>query len=72
MGIASPSHLIIILVLLLLMFGAKRIPELARGLGEGMREFKKGTSELGGDEQRQENRSDSTSEDLTDNDESRK
>lgn len=35
MGLTSPSHLIILLVILLLLFGAKKIPELARGLGAG-------------------------------------
>ena len=43
-GLESPIHLIIILVIVLLLFGAKRIPELAKGLGTGIREFKKGTS----------------------------
>jgi len=42
-GLESPAHLIIVLVVVLLLFGAKRIPELARGLGAGGREFKKGT-----------------------------
>ncbi|MCA1731519.1 MAG: twin-arginine translocase TatA/TatE family subunit [Actinobacteria bacterium] len=37
-------ELIIVLVIILLLFGAKRIPELAKGLGSGIREFKKGTS----------------------------
>ena len=41
-GLESPTHLIIVLVVILLLFGAKRIPELARGLGAGVREFKKG------------------------------
>jgi len=44
-GLESPSHLIIVLVIILLLFGAKRIPELAKGLGTGMREFKRGISE---------------------------
>jgi sec-independent protein translocase protein TatA len=39
------TELIIILVIVLLIFGAKRIPELAKGLGTGMREFRKGVSE---------------------------
>jgi len=41
-GLESPTHLIIVLVVVLLLFGAKRIPEVARGLGAGVREFKKG------------------------------
>ena len=40
---AGPMELIIVLVVILLLFGAKRIPELARGLGRGVREFKAGT-----------------------------
>ena len=43
-GLASPSHLIIVLVIILLLSGAKRIPELARSLGTAMREFKMATS----------------------------
>jgi sec-independent protein translocase protein TatA len=39
-GLASPSHLIIVLVIILLLFGAKRIPELAKGLGSGIKEFR--------------------------------
>lgn len=41
-GLESPVHLIIVLVVVLLIFGGKRVPELARGLGAGVREFKKG------------------------------
>jgi sec-independent protein translocase protein TatA len=45
MGIGSfgGTELIIALVIILLLFGAKRIPELARGLGSGVREFRKGS-----------------------------
>ncbi len=43
-GLASPSHLIIVLVLVLLLFGAKRIPELAKGLGTGIKELREGIS----------------------------
>jgi sec-independent protein translocase protein TatA len=43
-GLASPSHLIIVLVLVLLLFGAKRIPELAKGLGSGLKELREGIS----------------------------
>jgi sec-independent protein translocase protein TatA len=38
------TELIILLSIILLLFGAKRIPELARSLGRGKREFHKGTS----------------------------
>jgi sec-independent protein translocase protein TatA len=43
-GLASPSHLIIVLVLVLVLFGAKRIPELAKGLGTGIKELREGIS----------------------------
>ena len=43
-GLASPSHLIIVLALVLLLFGAKRIPELAKGLGTGVKELREGIS----------------------------
>jgi sec-independent protein translocase protein TatA len=47
MGIGScgGTELIIALVIILLLFGAKRIPELAKGLGSGVREFRRGTRE---------------------------
>ena len=38
----QPTHLIIIGVLLLILFGAKRLPELGKGLGEGLKGFKDG------------------------------
>ena len=44
LGTVGPTELIIVLTIILLLFGAKRIPELAKGLGTGIREFKKGTS----------------------------
>ena len=40
------GEILVILFIVLLLFGAKRLPELARGLGQGMREFKKATSEI--------------------------
>ena len=40
MGLDNPLHVVILLVVLLLVFGAKRLPELGRSLGEGMRGFK--------------------------------
>jgi sec-independent protein translocase protein TatA len=38
------TELLILLAVVLLLFGAKRIPELAKGLGSGVREFKRGVS----------------------------
>ena len=38
------GEIIIVLLVVLLFFGSKKIPELARGLGRGMREFKEATS----------------------------
>ncbi len=43
MGLGA-TEIILILVVLLLFFGGKRIPELARGLGKGIREFKDASS----------------------------
>lgn len=44
-GLESPTHLLFIVLVILLFFGGKRIPELARGLGKGMREFRQGLEE---------------------------
>ena len=44
LGSVGPTELIILLTIILLLFGAKRIPELAKGLGSGVREFRRGTS----------------------------
>jgi sec-independent protein translocase protein TatA len=38
----TPTHLIIILVIALLIFGPRKLPELGKGLGEGLRGFKDG------------------------------
>jgi sec-independent protein translocase protein TatA len=40
MGLENPLHIAIILVVVLMVFGAKRLPEMGKGLGEGMRGFK--------------------------------
>ncbi|MFM8976916.1 MAG: twin-arginine translocase TatA/TatE family subunit [Bacteroidota bacterium] len=40
----SSGELVLIFAVILLLFGAKRIPELARGLGKGIREFKDASS----------------------------
>ncbi|MFI5009482.1 MAG: twin-arginine translocase TatA/TatE family subunit [Solirubrobacterales bacterium] len=40
MGLDNPLHIVILVVVLLLVFGARRLPEIGRSLGSGMREFK--------------------------------
>lgn len=40
----SPMHLLIVAVVVLVLFGGRKIPELMRGLGEGVRGFKEGMS----------------------------
>lgn len=40
MGLDNPLHILLLLLVIALLFGAKRLPELGRSLGEGMRGFK--------------------------------
>ncbi|GBD90495.1 sec-independent protein translocase protein TatAy [bacterium BMS3Abin04] len=42
----GPMEIAIIVFVILLLFGAKKIPELAQGLGKGMKEFKKAIKEV--------------------------
>jgi sec-independent protein translocase protein TatA len=42
----SGGEIFIVMVVVLLLFGANRIPEIARGLGKGMNEFKKATDDI--------------------------
>lgn len=42
MDALSPMHLLIILLIVLVLFGGRKLPELMRGLGTGIREFKEG------------------------------
>jgi sec-independent protein translocase protein TatA len=46
-GLLRPAHLLIILAVVVLMFGGKKIPELAKGLGEGIKNFKTAMRENG-------------------------
>jgi sec-independent protein translocase protein TatA len=38
---SSPMHLILIILVIVLLFGGKKIPEVMKGIGQGMKEFKK-------------------------------
>jgi sec-independent protein translocase protein TatA len=42
----GPWEVMLVFLVVLLLFGAKRIPEIAQGLGKGIREFKKATNEI--------------------------
>lgn len=49
LGIIGPQQIIIILVVVLLFFGGRKIPELMKGIGGGIKEFKKASKEEGDD-----------------------
>ena len=46
LGMIGPWQIALIVLVVLLMFGGKKIPELMRGLGKGITEFKKGKEEV--------------------------
>lgn len=46
----GPMELIIVLVIILLLFGAKKLPDLAGSLGKSIKEFRKGAAELDEDD----------------------
>jgi sec-independent protein translocase protein TatA len=50
MGGLQPTHLAIVALVAFLVFGPKRLPELARGLGDSMREFQRSLYQLGREE----------------------
>jgi len=45
LGMIGPWQIVLIVAIILLMFGGKKIPELMRGLGSGIKEFKDATKE---------------------------
>jgi sec-independent protein translocase protein TatA len=49
MGLGA-QELIIILIIVMLLFGAKKLPDLARGMGKSIREFKKASNEAADDD----------------------
>jgi sec-independent protein translocase protein TatA len=46
MDLLSPMHIIVLLVVALLVFGPKRLPEIGSGLGKSIREFKQSMSQI--------------------------
>ena len=55
LGVVGPWQVLIIVALILLLFGGKKIPELMRGLGTGIREFKDATKENNDTDKKKEN-----------------
>ena len=45
LGMFGPWEIVIIVLVIVLIFGGRKIPELMKGLGQGMKEFKKATKE---------------------------
>lgn len=45
LGMFGPWEIVIIVLVIILIFGGRKIPELMKGLGQGMKEFKKATKE---------------------------
>lgn len=56
LGIIGGSEWILIVVVIVLLFGGKKIPELMRGLGNGIKEFKNATKENSSTEKKEENK----------------
>ncbi|HNX79643.1 MAG TPA: twin-arginine translocase TatA/TatE family subunit [Prolixibacteraceae bacterium] len=50
-GVVGPWQIVIIVALALLFFGGKKIPELMKGLGQGMKEFKKAAKEMNSEDE---------------------
>lgn len=54
LGAFGPWQVVLIVVVALLLFGGKKIPELMKGLGKGMKEFKDATKEDSDDKEKEE------------------
>ena len=54
MGNLGPTELIIVLVIIVVLFGGAKLPQLAKGLGEGIREFKKAQRDIASDDHKDE------------------
>lgn len=53
LGVAGVWQIVLIIALVVLLFGGKKIPELMKGLGQGIKEFKNASSDLGKDQSKE-------------------
>jgi sec-independent protein translocase protein TatA len=58
-AMVGPWQIALIVIIILLLFGGKKIPDLMRGLGEGIKEFKKATNDKGDENENEEPQKDS-------------
>jgi len=56
MGSIGGPEVILIILVIVVFFGAKKIPEMAKGLGEGIREFRKAAREVQADDEKKESK----------------
>lgn len=61
MNALKPWHIIVVVLVIVLLFGAKKLPELARGMGRSMRIFKSEVDEMKGDEKDEDDNDDEDS-----------
>ncbi len=59
-GMFGPTEIVIIILVLVLLFGGRKIPELMKGLGQGMKEFRKATKDKDEPESSNENTENNT------------
>jgi len=52
LGVIGPWQVVLIVLVVLILFGGKKIPELMKGLGKGMKEFKDATKEIDKDKEK--------------------
>ena len=67
LGGLGPTELIIIFLIVLVLFGARRIPDIAKGLGKGIRDFKSALQEDSDDNSRSESKTESQQSETTKN-----